>query len=440
MATIRELFKSQNKDLYGLSGKIYIESRGLINPPRGAALLTSSPDAIADLIGNQIGGALGGSANRPSDTIFANKNPFSKPITLLAPTVALLRDSVKENGTYFVKQSPAPASIVANMKQGASSPVGAIVGNAANLINKFGSPNEFKKLKDKIKGISGRNTYGTELSQDANGKLINVNTTFTSHAPTYTQQPDGSYRQTSVTKRDSNWKNKTWDVVNSSILKVRAENVLSNIDDVEDSNVSYIKIHVLGDTNPTYFNATISGLQEQISPEWSSYKFVGSPFNVYTYGGVERTINFDFKLYATDNDSKNAMLSKLNYLTKLVYPYKELVTSTYAESKDASQIMVSPNFITLSVKSIYNNVFGIVDNLSFSIDDEAPWATFLDNNGKKQIIPTVISVNFSMKVIENQKSLGIEMGKTSVFNYNFRDADKSDWNKQIESQKEIKLD
>ena len=53
MATLLDLFKSQKKDLYGKSENIRIESRGLINPPRGAALLASSPNALADLIGNQ---------------------------------------------------------------------------------------------------------------------------------------------------------------------------------------------------------------------------------------------------------------------------------------------------------------------------------------------------------------------------------------------------
>ena len=427
MATIRELFKSQNKDLYGLSGKIFIESRGLINPPRGAALLTSSPDAIADLIGNQIGGALGGSANRPSDTIFKNKTPFSRQISLLAPTTALLRDAVSENGVYYIKQSPAPGSILANMKQGASSPVGAIVGQAKNIIDKFGSPNEFKKLREKIKGISGVNTYGTKFAIDESGKPKNDKTLFTTHYPEYTKQSDGTFRQSSIKKRDN--LNNSWDVINTNILRTRAEQKLENLENLENSHSSYIKIQVLGDKEPTYFNATISGLQEQISPEWQTYKFVGSPFNVYTYGGVERTLSFDFKLYAIDSDTKNAMLSKLNYLTKLVYPYKELVTTTYADSKDASQIMISPNFIKLSIKSLYNDVFGIVDSLQFSVEDNTAWATF-SNNNKRHIIPTIISVSFGMKIIETKKSLNIqESNNTSVYNYNFRDEVNSNWTK-----------
>jgi hypothetical protein len=117
MATIKDLFKKQNKDLYGLSGKLIIESKGLINPPRGAALLTSSPNSLADLIGNQIGGLLKGSANRPSDTIFKNNTPFAKPITL-GKTQRGIKDAIEAGETYYIKKDPAPASVFAKLKQG----------------------------------------------------------------------------------------------------------------------------------------------------------------------------------------------------------------------------------------------------------------------------------------------------------------------------------
>ena len=93
MPTILDLFKDQKKDLYGKSENIRIESRGLINPPRGAALLASSPSKLGDLIGNQIAGAIGGSANRPSDTIFKGKSFLSKPISLFK-TPGALRNAV----------------------------------------------------------------------------------------------------------------------------------------------------------------------------------------------------------------------------------------------------------------------------------------------------------------------------------------------------------
>jgi hypothetical protein len=117
MATLKDLFKSKKTELYGKSEKIRIDTRGLINPPRAAALLASSPNTIADLIGNQISGVLKGSANRPGDTIFKNNTVFSKPISLLL-------QSPEADTPYYIKKSPAPASIIGKLKQGASSPAG----------------------------------------------------------------------------------------------------------------------------------------------------------------------------------------------------------------------------------------------------------------------------------------------------------------------------
>ena len=52
MPTINDLFKSQVKEIYGKSEKLRIDTRGIINAPRAAALLGSSPDALSSLIGN----------------------------------------------------------------------------------------------------------------------------------------------------------------------------------------------------------------------------------------------------------------------------------------------------------------------------------------------------------------------------------------------------
>jgi len=145
MATIQDLFKSQKKELYGKEN-IRIESRGFINPPRLAALITSSPNKIGDIIGNQVGGALGGSANRPSDTIFKGTAFFRKPISLPAVTQALLRDSIQEGKKYFVKEAPSPNSIIGTIKQGASSPAGVATNIAQQVLNKVGSPAAIRKL------------------------------------------------------------------------------------------------------------------------------------------------------------------------------------------------------------------------------------------------------------------------------------------------------
>ena len=160
MPTILDLFKDQKKDLYGKSDAIRIDTKGLINPPRGAALLASSPSKLGDLIGNQIAGAVGGSANRPSDTIFKNNSFLAKPISLFK-TPGNLRTAVDAGENYFVKQSPAGASILGKIKEGASNPLGTIAEIGIDLL---------KGLKDKnpTKG----SPYGQKYQMDINNKTL----------------------------------------------------------------------------------------------------------------------------------------------------------------------------------------------------------------------------------------------------------------------------
>ena len=176
MATIQDLFKQQKKDLYGKSENIRIESRGFINPPRAAALLTSSPNRLGDIIGNQLGGALGGSANRPTDTIFRTHAVFQKPISLLAVTPAALRDSINIGQSYFVKEAPAPNSIIGKIKQGASSPVGVAAAVAQQAINKV-SPKALKKLARDLKNtnlsITTRNYSSIVITTENNNQELN---------------------------------------------------------------------------------------------------------------------------------------------------------------------------------------------------------------------------------------------------------------------------
>ena len=108
--TIMDLFKEQKDDLYGLSATVLIETRGVVNPPRQAALLLASPNAVADLIGSAGAQIINGNANRPSDTIFKNNNVFTKPISVV-PTVAQLRNAVEPDTPYFVKTEPSPEQI-----------------------------------------------------------------------------------------------------------------------------------------------------------------------------------------------------------------------------------------------------------------------------------------------------------------------------------------
>jgi hypothetical protein len=442
MPTIKELFKSRQKELYGKSENVRINSLGLINPPRGAALLVSSPNALADLIGNQIGGALGGSANRPSDTIFRNDTFLAKPISLFK-TKEGLKNAVEAETEYFVKKSPAPASIFSKLKQGATNPAGLLKQAAVSAINNIGgSKKGLNTLKDDLKARSQEKNseYGAKYQEDRFGKKIDKTKTFYAtnggksvpHYPVYdriTNKYTGreEYVQIKLKERDETSNN--WDDLNELIMN---SNISSTPIDSKtetkliESSTSYIKIHVLGEPKAMFFNATISGLNETVSPEIQDYKFLGSPFKVYTYGGVERNLTFDFKLYYYDRASKQSLVEKLEYLTKLAYPFRELVQTKYSNSisLDSGQVMFAPNFIRLSIKSLYSDILGIVDTLSFSVDDTTAWTTSTTADGAIELLPNVINVQFGMKIIESINNYNItDIKGKKVFGYNFRTLD-----------------
>ena len=104
--TLLDSFKNQKKELYGQVPEIIIETQGIVNPAKKAALLVASPTTVGDLIGNQIAGAVHSNANNPSDTIFPGKSFIDKPITLTKFTEAQLKTAVEDGKKYFVKRFP----------------------------------------------------------------------------------------------------------------------------------------------------------------------------------------------------------------------------------------------------------------------------------------------------------------------------------------------
>lgn len=383
MATIQDLFKKQNKDLYGLSGKAIIESRGLINPPRGAALLTSSPNAIADLIGNQIGGALKGSANRPSDTIFDAKkgnSPLNKPISLFK-TQESLKYAVEKGTDYIVKETPAPASIIANLQQGGSSAGGMAAGMAIKGLTKGGLKDLSNSLKKKPakKGYSNKNPYSQNKIEWDKDNVVYVD-------------------------------------------KIEDDKLIKTLEEYGIKNQVLVLFQKYGKTTSIPFSGTITGISEDISPEWSNFKYLGSPYKVNRYQGVERSLKFNLKLYYLSPSTKTKMIQKINYLKSLAFPYDEISEMTYGDNKQSSQYAFAPNLVYLTIGDLYRNLFGYIESLSFSIEDNTTWPTLGIKNegagkeGDNYMYPSVMDVSISLKIIENHKT---EKDKDGIVRYKY---------------------
>jgi len=421
MPTIQDLFKSKQKEIYG-NDNIRIESRGLINPPRGAALLTSSPNAIADLIGNQIGGALGGSANRPSDTIFRDSLPFRKPISL-GKTEQGLKYAVVSGRDYYVKKSPSPASILATLNQGASNPAGMATSLAIKGVTKGG----LKELKDKLKNKTS-NDYTNFVKSSDNKTSHNLDLEGKKRTGIFAGK---NIQLRTITEKGG------WSAGADYIQKKESFSSKIELDEAikkyRDANQVWVTFKKYGNQTIVPFIGTVTSINEDINPEWSGFRFIGSPFKVNRYQGVERSLKFNLKLYYTTPAEKNTMIKKINYLKSLTFPYEEISQITYGGGNATSQYAFSPNLLYVSIGDMYKNVFGFMESLSFSVEESVPWPNNdanLNNDGRpglmkmfgikydNHLYPSVVDVNIGIKIIENHKP-ETQMGGITKYKYDF---------------------
>lgn len=408
MATILDLFQQNKKDLYGTVGTVYIESRGIINPPRGAALLASSPNAVADIIGGQVGGLIKGYATRPEDTIYKNKTPLAKPVSLTGVTAAQLRDVIEPGEKYFVKRTPAP-NIVGGFLQGASNPAGAAANQVIRAANTYGSAKKLKKLvkqlrEGKFNLPENPEQYGTQFMPD-------------------TKFGDGTLAEDklfSKWERDETGKlrtrdeSKNWNLIGlNDRFSINNEDVKQSEKLLSQKGQVYVLFKKEGDGFHVPFAGLITGISEDVQPEWTNFRYIGSPFKVHKYTGVERSLKFELKMYYSTPEEKEIMIQKINYLKSLAFPFETISEITYTNSP-ANQYAFSPNFVYLTIGDLYKQIYGHIESISFAIEDNVVWPSA---NSDDTIYPSVVNVSISMKIIENHKTE--TSGKITKYKYDF---------------------
>ena len=112
------------------------------------------------------------------------------------------------------------------------------------------------------------------------------------------------------------------------------------------------------------FRAILSGISDNIQPEYASERYVGRPDNVYVYQGTNREINFTFQIYPNTKQELYVLWDKINYLSGLCYP-------TFKENNPGLS-MVSP-FVGLTIGDMYNNTPGYISSLNINVLDDTTW-------------------------------------------------------------------
>jgi hypothetical protein len=144
-----------------------------------------------------------------------------------------------------------------------------------------------------------------------------------------------------------------------------------------------LMINKIGET-PTMFRTNITGLTENVTPTWNSNKFLGNPFNFYTYSGIERSVSFNLQIYAFSKTELQFNWEKLSKLTLMAYP------------KTNGNYLVIPPIIEFRLGDLYKNKRGFIESLSYTIPDTGLWETETDGS----ILPKFIDASLTIKFIE----------------------------------------
>jgi hypothetical protein len=137
------------------------------------------------------------------------------------------------------------------------------------------------------------------------------------------------------------------------------------------------------------FRATINGLTETLSPNWDTNRFVGNPFNFYTYNNIDRKLNFSFKIYSLGESEHIAAWQRINFLSSLVYP------------QEIGPVSITPPFIKFTLGDMFKNKEAFIESLTYTIDDNTPWEVGLNGKSVSNYkLPTIINVDVSLTLLE----------------------------------------
>ena len=177
---------------------------------------------------------------------------------------------------------------------------------------------------------------------------------------------------------------------------------------IDDYDFIPLRFYSLNKKTGISFKATISGLNESISPSWDTNRFLGNPYNFYTYNSVERSVSFSFKVYSLNQQEHISCWQKLNFLAGLAYPQTSVAL-----------VYTVPPFMKFTLGDMYKNKECFIESLSFEVDDNTPWEIGLNAIKKGNRVgevnekgiasnyklPTIVNVNMTIKFIETQGTI-----------------------------------
>ena len=158
----------------------------------------------------------------------------------------------------------------------------------------------------------------------------------------------------------------------------------------------------LRDGSYLIFRGYISGLTENISPNWNPQSYIGRSEDVYIYQNTSRTLNFQLDLFAGSSVELDMIYEKLNRLTSLCYPeYAEDNYFITEQNNISGKIRMKPPLTKFRMGELFGKekkeITGFIKSIAYSYPDNSPWET---EQGRR--VPKLITATISYQVIHNK--------------------------------------
>jgi len=452
------------QNMFDKADRLMMDTRGIINPYR-TTILTEKFQA--DTIGGEVlkqtlalAGSILKQRIRIADTIFPEKNkpgPISN-ILLQPQNAARGEKDIEKNKPYFVKTVFKPgAEILGGAARSAiqgdlRSAKQEALQAGLNLGRSMGRKSKITLDDTYIESSYHPASFDLNLDGRIGGKKGTNNgeegpKTFFKFKEYYLKKADamafngvrasnGAIK--TLKERDpEEYKHHSDRMIDYLIAGVFPKGIVP-----EESLIPWVKFHPLG-FEPMFVPGTISGLNEDVQPNWETYKYIGSPFNSYKYNGVERTLQFNIKLYWHDQGQIWRIKQQIEYLKQLCFPSSDISIAKYKNSPTGSlgssdQLFYRPQFLELTIHGYSKKLFGFVENLSVNIPDDATWPStnsnmefsdsstppkgmdkkFWGNFLVNTIFPSNVDISVTFKVIENPHAELQQNGSKVKYNYN----------------------
>jgi hypothetical protein len=163
------------------------------------------------------------------------------------------------------------------------------------------------------------------------------------------------------------------------------------------------------------FRATVVGINETLSSDWTDVKYINRADKLFTYGGFTRTLGFKFNVVMSSIKELVPTWQRINYLVGLSKP------ANYTDGTIYSRFIIPP-MIKFTIGDMYKNQPAVITQIGVSIPDNASWETlgefyssnnynwaylagnmqWLNSSGLYAQFPNECEINISMNLLEKE--------------------------------------